>query len=374
MQPPTVPPRDTLSAEQVVALLQDAPGVTAGYGCELTDLSLVTIEDISADLAGGSVSRNSYANLHLTGQFAISRELDWGAALIRPYYTLSDGVITARFNLGAHYTSTPGRDLVETPITYDVQTYDVLSILDDPVGDAYAVAAGTTYLTAVEDILLDRGVQSYLIDQTSAAAVLPTDRVWKFDANTTWLLIVNELLASIAYAGIWSDWDGRLRVQPYLSPLQRGAEWTYSTDVATTMLSNRRSYERDFFATPNRWVFFRQNNIDDVAPVEGNGMLTYTNHNRGDTSTQARGRTITKVVGLDVADHASLIAAAQRTIDGDMQVPQKISVRTFPHPMHWHFDRLFIDDTKAGPPLDAMCTAWTLPLGGDDMTHEWVVI
>jgi hypothetical protein len=407
MQPPTGPPRDNLTTDQIVALIQDSSDLTVGCGCELLDMSLNVVEDITPDFVGGSVSRSSYATLHGTANLAISRELDWGRAIIRPFITLSailsaatvttgagtypgeytslydDGsdsvtqsqVVTARFNLGAYYTSTPARQLEEEPVTYDVQCYDILSVLDDAVGDVYAVAAGTGYLAAVAAILSARGVTAYVIDQTSAATVLPTDRVWIFDDKTTWLLIVNDLLGSIGYQGIWSDWDGRLRCQPYETPRERPPEWTYTDDAVAGMLNPERSIERDYYTAPNRWIFYRSNNVDGPAPEEGNGIYTYTNNTIGDTSVEARGRTITRApVGLDVADHASLVAKAQQSIDADMQVPTKITVKTAPMPLHWHFDRCYVTDSKAGVPMDIIATQWTLPLDGGDMSHEWTVL
>lgn len=376
MQPPIAPPRNTLTLAQVVALIQDAAGITVSGGAELVDASLNKVEDFTDDLAGGSVTRTAYATLHGTAQLAITRVLDWGAARVRPYIILDSGVTAARWNLGVYYTSTPVRDLEEQPITFDVQCYDVLSILNDPVGDAYAVAAGVGYLAAVEAILLARGVAAgaYLIDQALSATVLPTDRVWAFDETITWLTICNNLLASIGYAGLWSDWDGRIRAEPYQTPRTRAPEWLYDDGTYTSMLGTARTIEHDYFAVPNRWVFYRSNNIDSTAPTDGNGRYVYQNDFRGETSVQARGRVITRVVGLDVADHTSLVNRAQMTIDADMTVPTKWKAVTSPNPLHWHFDRMVIQDTGAGPPVDVVGTQWTLPLDGGGQTHEWTVL
>lgn len=374
MQPATGEPRDGLTAAQVVALVQDAAAITVGCGAELLDSSLMVVEDISADVVGGSVTRDSAATLHGTADIEVSRWLDWGAAIIRPYMTITDGATTATFRLGAYYTGTPERDLSEDPPTYRVQCYDVLSILDDAVGDAYAVTAGTAYLGAVETILTARGVTGYLIDQASADATLPTDRVWAFDDRTTWLTVVNDLLGSIGYQGVWSDWDGRLRCEPYTSPGQRAPEWVYDTDPVVGMLATSRRVENDYYNAPNRWVLYQRNNLD-VAPVDGDGLYAYVNESQGPTSVAARGgRVITRVEGLDVADHAALLVAAQGIIDADIQVAQVWQADTAPNPLHWHADRLLVDDPAAGPPVDVVGGSWTLPLDGGDMRHEWTVI
>lgn len=373
MQPPVVPVRDHLTAEQTDALIRDAPAVQFTAGCELlTGMDLMLAEDITDDVESGSVTRSSYASLHGAATMKITRELPWGSALLRPYITLTDGTDEARFNLGVYFTNTPARDLSRFPVSYDVQCQDILAVLDDPVGDAYAVARNSNYLDAVETVLQSRGVVGYSIDRESTA-VLPADRVWMFDDNTTWLTIVNDLLAAIGYAGVWSDWDGHIRCEKYASPRDRAPEWTYDTELLTSMLGGRTT-ERDFYAAPNRWVFYRTNNLDGAAPVEGDGMYTYTNLYAGDTSVEQRGREITKVVGIDVADQASLVAAAQRTIDADTAIPMKIRTTTFPNPRHWHFDVVRVEDTWMGPPAKVVVSQWTLPLNGSAMTQEWTVV
>ena len=373
MQPPTAPPRDGLTQAQVVALIQDSPALIVGRGAERIDLSLAVVEDLSADFAGGRVERKSYANLHGQAELAFSRALDWGSAIVRPYMTLSDGVVTARFNLGAYYTTTPETQLGEDPPTWTVTGHDILLVLNDLVGESYAVAAGQSYLAAVEAILLDQGVLAYVIDQAAADRVLPSARTWPIDENTTWLTIVNDLLGAVGYAGAWSDWDGKIRCTPYANPGDRAPEWLYDVEDATSMLTSRRTLSDDYFDAPNRWVAVRSNNVDGPAPVEGNGIWTWQNDTNGPTSVQARGRVITApILQLDVADQTALIAAAQQQIDADRRRRTSVAVGTSPNPLHWHFDRVAVADPAMGSALlDVLCTSWTLPLDGGDMSHEW---
>ncbi|MCX5066669.1 hypothetical protein OOJ91_12345 [Micromonospora lupini] len=373
MQPITAAPRELMTEAAVTRLLRDAPAIQVGRGLELIDRNLQVVEDISDALSGGSVSRNSYATLHSTATLAVTRQLAWSSALVRPYMTLSDGVGEARFNLGAFYTSAPIVDLAEQPATYDVTGYDILHGLYSPTGEAYAVDAGASYLAEVEAILQQQGYTRYLIDQTRADAVLPSAKVWPLDDQTRWLSIVNDLLGAVGYQGIWSDWDGRLRCQPYVLPRERAPEWLYDADQRTSMLGTRQ-VERDYFDAPNRWVAVRQNDIDGPPPTEGAGVYTVTNTDQGDTSVQSRGRVLTKVMYVDAADQAALERLALVTIDADMRIPTTLRVSTSPAPLHWHFDRLVVDEPAIGPYADVLGTSWTLPLDGSDMTHEWSVL
>ena len=375
MQKATDPPRDGFSRAQIEGLIRDADSVEVGYGCELIDQALNVLDDISADFQGGSVSRSSYATLHGTAVLAIARQLDWAQAIVRPYITLSDGLITARFNLGAYYTSAPQRSTATVPVIYAVDGYDILHGLNSSVGEAYAVDTGQAYLTVVGNILRERGFTNVLIDQSAASAVLPAPRVWPIADETRWLTIINDLLSAVGYQGMWSDWDGRLRAEAYTTPIDRLSEWTYDTDPATSIMDPDRVYEQDYFDAPNRWVFVRSNDIDGTTPVEGAGIFTYINEFAGTTSVLARGgRVITKVMFIEAADQAALVRAGQTTIDADTNVKTSITLSTSPNPMHWHFDRITVVDAALGATIQALATQWTLPLDGSNQTHEWTVI
>lgn len=367
--------RSGLTAAQVTALIQTASAVEVDSGLELLDMGLNVVADISADLRGGSVSRASYATLHGTASLAVSRELDWANALVRPYMTMTDGINTARFNLGAYLTSSPRTETGESPVTWAVDGYDILHVLNTPIGDAYTVAAGVGYLAAAERVLLDQGIVRYNIDQTSAAAVLGSPRVWVLDTQTTWLNVVNALLAAIGYQGVWSDWDGRLQLGPYQSPTDRGPEWVYDTGPDTSMLAPKQVTVRDYFNAPNRWVFYWSKDPSLGAPTEGNGVYTYVNYTYGVTSVNARGRVITAPpVQVDAADQASLVTQAQSAIDADLRLKTTFEVSVFPNPLHWHFDRLTVAGSQLGTIMDVLVSKWTLPLDGSDGPQEWQLL
>lgn len=371
MQPPTADPRGGLTQQQVVDLIEATNAVTVSSGCELLDQALNVLDDISDDLAaGGSVSRNSYDTLHGKARLAITRELDWGQAIVRPYMVLSDGATSAMFRLGAYFTNTPVSSAGENPKTFQVDGYDILHGLASPVGESYAIEAGRSYLEVVTQILDEQGFTAYDIDQSAAGVLAPTPRAWVLDNNITWLTLVNDMLASIGYQGVWSDWDGRLQLQPYTSPLERSPEWVYDATSERTTIGPDRTMTTDYFEAANRWVFYRNNNVDDVAPVEGNGIYTYVNQDQGPTSVTARNRVWSHVEGLDVADHDSLVLEAQRRIDVDLRLKTTFSMTTFPIPLQWHFDRGSLIDPDLTPTVEVMATSWSLPLDGGDMSLE----
>jgi hypothetical protein len=370
MQLLTEPPRDGFTSSQVMTLIRDEPVIGRDIGLELLDMNLNVIEDISSDFKDGSVSRNSYATLHGNADIQISRELDWGVAIVRPYIKLV-GDIEARFNLGAYFTNAPNKVVGEIPVTYEVECYDLLHALDTPTGDTYSVQTGRSYLEVIAEILTGQGFTKFIIDQTAASLTVPNTRIWPIGDNVTWLGIVNDLLNAVGYQGIWSDWNGYLRCEKYIRPIERASEFVYDRGIYTTMLG-ARVVNFDFFFAPNRWVAVRNNDVDGPTPVEGNGMYTYTNEFDGPTSVQARGnRVITRLLSIDAADQQTLEERAQISIDADTRIVTKYQIETGLNPLHWHFDRITLDDPEIGPSIELISTSWTLPLRGYSMAHEW---
>ena len=382
MQPPTDGPRSGFTLAQVRYLIEQSSSFDTTMGMQLLDQDLNVLGDISDGLGSAQVSRDSFANIHASLSFSIDQPLDWGNAIVRPYMTFSGPVSptgpnsTMMFYLGCYVTDTPQDDLSEDVSTFAATGYDIVSILDDPVGDAYSIDAGQSPLAQVESILMQRGFSQYIIDQGQGGAVLASAKTYTIDDNVSWLVIVNDLLNTVGYAGIWSDWNGVLRAQVYDTPSDRSPEWLMTDDPAVTLLSQRRKRQRDFYATPNHWVFYRNTSTEGDQPSNSNGFrYEYTNQSDGDTSVYARGgRVKTKVVGVDASDNLAVIQQAQQTIDADMLVPTVISIETAPFPMAWHMDRIEVSDAGLGVALQVLASSWSLNLDGSDMSWDWTTL
>jgi hypothetical protein len=139
VQPLTGPPRDGLTSEQVFDLLT-GDEVTVTAGLELLDSSNKLVVDISDDLAeGGRIEHDGRMVVHGSCDLSVTRTLAWGRDRVRPYMTLSNAAVEARFNLGVYVLTTPQTRRGEDLSTFSVQGYDLLQLLLDPVGDTYLV-------------------------------------------------------------------------------------------------------------------------------------------------------------------------------------------------------------------------------------------
>jgi len=373
MQPLTASPRGAWTAAQVTALLV-APDLQVDFGVELLDADLTVIEDISADVSGGAVSRDNLADVHGTVELTISRELAWGRDRVRPYMVQSSataGVTGCRFNQGVFLLTTPDRPLDQLPVTYSVTGYDQLHLLQDNIGDSYSVASGVNVLAAVTAVLTAAGITApILLDTSASAKTLAKTRTWPQTSSEspTWIEVANKLLSSIGYRGLWCDWNGAFRSEPYVAPASRPSEWTFDVgDLRVGIVAANRSVSADVWGVPNWWRFIRN---QDTTPVEGSGRYTTENLSTGPSSQASVGRIVrAPVTYLDATSQADLVTQGDKVKAAAMSVPEIITARLSPFPIAWHFDRCTYSDAALGTDRQAQCRSWSLPLTGEDMDY-----
>lgn len=375
MQALTAPPRDALTDDQVRDLLL-GDVVTVSVGAELLTQDLAVVEDISDDLQGGTVSRDMYADIHGDFRLQLSRQLDWATDLLQVYMTLANtSGLSARFDVGVAALITPALPAGETPVTYDVQGYDRLYLLRRPVGDTYFVPAGEDVLTAVADAFAAAGLTGIHLDGTAAGKTLASDMVWPLiptgsdGANDTgssnWLDIINQLLATVGYRGLWVDEHGFYRSEPYQNPRDRSPEFAFDVDdLTTTIVAAARTLTTDDWNRPNKWIFIQQNR--DTAPTDGDGL--YTVDHSGD------GLAWVKQVTVDAADQFSLQAQGDQTVADDEHASSSLSLTTAPFPLAGHFDVYSYTDLALPDVSKVQAVSWSLPLDGSDMSWTWEAV
>jgi len=179
--------------------------------------------------------------------------------------------------------------------------------------------------------------------------------------------IINDLLEAIGYRSLWVGPDGYYRSEPYVAPADRGAEWTYSADSATTTVAEDRTSSADYFDTANRWIFVRDDPAASTFPTEGDGIYTVTNQSDGPTSIDQRGRTIPTVVPLDAASQPALVSQGDRIVATSKRLDRRLSLSVGVNPLHSHFDVVTIIDAQLGlSGAKYVVTDWSMPLTGED--------
>lgn len=380
MQQLTAAPRDTLTADQVQAILS-APALLVAAGAHQLNANLEAIADLTDDLQGGTVERQMYATVHSSCKLQLARTMAWGVDLVRPYMDLSDGTTTARFYVGVFALTTPEEAAGVAPRVYDVAGYDRLYLLNREVGDSWEAPAGAGVLAEARRAITAAGLTGVQLDTTAEAATLPVAMSWPLIPATggdsspaTWLRVVNDLLASVNYGGLWADELGVFRSGPYVAPSSRAPEWTFDTADPRTILGARRVRTRDVWATPNRWVFVQQNRDPAAAPPSGTdgstGLYVVNDLTSPLTGQTARGQVWPRQVAVDAADAASLVARGDRIVAADKRVTATRAATTGPFPVAGHFDVFQVNDAELGN-ARVMASKWQLDLRGKDTTWTW---
>ncbi len=385
--PPVVVESGPLTAEQIKTLVQSR-FLEIDFGADLLTNDLAFVEEISkaelGDLTGGlvdgSIARNMEARIHGTCRLVLSRSLAWGVDLVRPFMTLTDGVLSERWNLGVFCLVTPQRRVAVTPETFDVDGYDRLMLLDRQVGADYTVTAGTTYRAALLQVFEDAGLSGVLIEGSAADDTVPKDRLWALvprdeadpdqtDTPVTWLRIVNDLGRAINFRGVWCDRDGQFRLEGYRDPASRPPVFTLDADdVYTTIVGEERTLTEDVWAAPNKWVFRNTSRPDgSPAATEGDGIYTVDESGLFD-GLDRLGRPLEwpSVIDYEAATQEKLVELGDRRVADDKRVTSTMEITTGPFPLASHADVFSYVDASVGD-RKLVARSWEMSLTGDDV-------
>jgi hypothetical protein len=159
---------------------------------------------------------------------------------------------------------------------YSLELLDRNTVLDqDLVEVSYTVAAATPILTAVATVISSAG-ESITVDAT-VTATLSSAMTW--EAGTSKLQIVNDLLGALNYNSLWVDGVGNYRATPYVVPASRSIKYELLNldrelvDGDTSIYSDEWSRDRDLFKVPNK-VIAVQSGTGDTAPLIGTATNT----------------------------------------------------------------------------------------------------
>ncbi|HEU0165866.1 MAG TPA: hypothetical protein VFQ54_12545, partial [Thermomicrobiales bacterium] len=170
--------------------------------------------------------------------------------------------------------------------------------------------------------------------------------VW--DAGTTKLDIVNDLLAALNYRSLWVDMTGQFQATPYVVPANRPPAYDLLPGIVkefidgpTSIYLDAWSRDRDIYGVPNK-VIAIQSSDGDTDPLVGQ----WTNEDPDSPfSYPSRGRWITTVLtGVQTPDFsgeddpaaatvAFLDAVAQRSGIAASSTQSTIALKTIPVPV-----------------------------------------
>lgn len=215
-------------------------------------------------VTGGSLSWTPFREVRASGSLSlvdVGQSVDWLRQQVRIDYAAewSDGF----------RASTPIAVMVPTQVTtrrttsgraIEVQLLDrVTIVLQQRAPTAVSCEAGVTVTAAVRSQLSAVGMP--LVAITDSPESLRTAMSW--EAGTSRLTIINDLLAAIGYAPLWADRLGQLRAESYLPPEKRPEVWRFDSG-GPLVVSREIEDDLDLHAIPNRLVV-RTEGTDQVA-------------------------------------------------------------------------------------------------------------
>lgn len=390
MQPLTAEPRDSFTADQVVAALTAADQHWS-YGVDLLDTHLNFVDDLSPDVSACVVSRDCTRAPHGAINLTLARELRWGADRVRPYIVLDSnaaGVSGMRFNLGVYIPQTPESTVGQIPVAWQVTGQDQLALLQYNLSDSYSIAAGANVFDAIRGLISMAGLTVPVqLDSSQAAAVYPAGgRTWPLFSDGTgvggqpesgpfsYLTVINDLLTAVGYVGLWADWDGTLRSQAAAHYDLRPVEWTLLVgDLKAGVVSDRKA-SWDVWQSHNRWTFYM--NGLSAQPVEGISAYTRDNLDIGPSSQLQVGIRQAPPQGLDAVDYPTLVAQGDAIADAEARGTRTLTLSTSKMPAFWHRDIVQFTD-PAMPAVNWLLAGETWSLNLADVSDEsstWQVV
>lgn len=195
--------------------------------------------------------------------------------------------------LGVFLFSAAEEDWSGTGRQWEVELLDKCTVPDqDAVDQSYSVAAGTLILQEVRTILASAG--EYIAIDESVNLVTSSGMVW--EAGTSKLKIINDLLNVAGYNALWVDGLGNFQATPRELPADRSILYEVLgfprelRDGERSIYRPEWSRERDSFKVPNRVIAVQAAGGEDEEALVG----SWTNEDPSSPySYPSRGRWIT---------------------------------------------------------------------------------
>lgn len=273
--------------------------------------------------------------------------------------------------LGVFLVSASSEDWEATGRVWSLELLDKTTVpAQDLVDQSYSVAAGTLILKQVRTILST--CNEYIAIDESNTLATSTGMAW--EAGTSKLKIINDLLDVAGYNSLWIDGLGNYQTTPRVLPANRPIQYEVLgiprelRDGEQSIYDPSWTRERDSFAVPNKVIAVEAASGDTAALIG-----TWQNDDPASPySTVSRGRTIPYVLdsvetpaGTAAEKLAFLQARARATLVQMSAVQAQVEVDHLPIPIRVG-DVLRFTNADAGIDARHIITSTTLktdPLG-----------
>jgi len=335
--------------------------VLTGHREESFRVDVLTLRDAKVTeldgVEGGAFDYSIYRTIRSGGSLTVTTEAppDWLRVRLRPWYIARQGDLTVEWPLGTFIPATPDADHADDGQTYAVDLYDKLLVLDeDAVENTYTLDAGTVVTDAVRALILETGETAMVIAESPET--LTSSLVW--EAGTTRLRIVNDLLDSINYFALWCDGYGRYHAEPYVPAGARPIVWPFADDERGIYLPEFR-HGRDLFSVPNKVVAVQATGGETEALVASVAAPP-----DWPTSFENRGRYIVHTeTDVEATSYEVLAAYAERRLRELSNPASTASIEFAPLPLNLNDVVSFTRDARGVRLPRATVSSFSVPFG-----------
>lgn len=247
--------------------LPAGPDPLTTHRVESWRVDLLTGDDapvgVLSGVAGCWLEQNASALIHGGGSMDLTdvgQDVDWLTMRAQPWWTVAG---YGSWPLGVYLLASPVEQVRAWGRTWHVELLDKLTVLDqDKIATSFSLPAGTVVTDAVRQVILDAGETAVAI--TGSPETLPAGMVW--EAGTSRLRIVNDLLGTINYWALRCDRYGRYTAAPYVPPAERAPVRAFMPGPDAIHVPEV-TRDQDLIAVPNRVVVIARSGLDEPALV-----------------------------------------------------------------------------------------------------------
>ena len=250
-----------------------------------------------------------------------AEDIDWMEHRLRAHQRISHRGQSLQWTVGTFIVESPTRVLTDkTRGAQELQLFDAMYRLDVQTSTVseWVARKGSNIVGTVRHLLDRQGLKHALEDSDE---VFASQMSW--EAGTTYLRMVNDMLATANFTAIYADPQGVLRAGPARAATSRGIAWTFRDDSTAMRYAPEVTYNRDTYSIPNEVVLIARSDDPDTLPMSASARDTSSPY-----GTMRRGMVITRVEEVDAASQAILQARADLRLK---EVQRPASTFTFQH-------------------------------------------
>lgn len=380
------------------------------YGIEVFEVDnsgavLFDLTPFVVQAGNNTVTKDCTAEITTTVALEFSDlTLQWGSTLVQVYQLVSSNAFNAGqvygFPVGCYVVTSPDIDLQPnstTPVTGYEKTY----LLQSSLGDSVTFAQTSTFSAGVKAMMVAAGLMSSGA-ALSTVADFPGDWSTKqlsvdlsyalfgdSTATTTYLDVINALLAASGCQPLFCDQLGNFQIVYLPVPANQSNQWTFSGSATDYSLANfpfssdcvvsdtDRKINRDVYNVPNQWVFVQQGLGAPPSHNDGSdGRYVVNNTMRQPSDQTSVGRILRSTQFLNASGPADLVAQGDAIVTAQLSQGETITFSSTAWPVAWQYDVFrYTDATLPSPAVrKVQSQGFTLPLDGSMMSWSTVVV